>query len=78
MVVVLNRVGDFLDIRTGRQEFVEKKWVWDDGQIAENTVWSSLTKTLFSDGDTRLLAHFLKGSRNSLIFFLFYICPQDL
>lgn len=77
-VVVLNRVGEFLDIRTAKQEFVEEKWVWDEGQIAENIVWSSLTKTLFSGGNSnvRLLAHFLKGSRDSLI--LFYICPQDL
>lgn len=41
MEKVLNRFGDFLDIRTGKQEFVEKKkkkkeQVWDEGQIAEN------------------------------------------
>jgi len=27
-VAVVSRVGDFLDIRTGKQEFVEKKGVY--------------------------------------------------
>lgn len=79
-VAILSRVGDYLDIRTGKQEFVEENLVWDEGQIAENIVWSSLTQTLFSGGDTntKLLAHFLKCSRDCLFFFLFYICLQDL
>lgn len=40
-VVVLSWLGDFLGIRTGKQEFVQNKWVWDKGQISENIVWST-------------------------------------
>lgn len=81
MEKVLNRFGAFLDIRTGKQEFVEKKKKKKKSRygmrdrLQKIKVWLSLAKPLFSGGDTdtRLLTHFLRSSRDSLIFFLLHM-----